>query len=99
MSREQPGTGSPQRHVPALLVVIALLVGVLVFWVVATPHEQCYISDGSLFGREYPLERVPGNRFRGVPSQFQDGDYISSDARIECRWELGQPYRVGLFGN
>jgi hypothetical protein len=81
-----------------LLFIVVLLLGIIAFWVVFTPHEQCYISTGRLYAVEYPIEKV-GDMYRGVPSQFQDGDRISSDAVIECRWELGEPYRMFPFGS
>lgn len=88
----------PSNPLVPWLVVITILVGLIAFWVIATPHEQCYISDGSPGVVERPIERSGGGTYRGIPSEFQDGDFISSDAVIDCGWALGQPYRMTLFG-
>lgn len=88
---------SQSPAVPLLLAINAVLLGIIAFWVVATPHEQCYISDGSLFADEQPIERIPGDRYRGVPSEFQEDGSISAEAVIECRWELGTSYRAGIL--
>jgi len=71
-----------------LLVIIAVLVGVVALWVIATPHEACYISDGR-FGPEYPITKTGPDIYRGIPSEFRNGEYIFADAEIDCRWEFG----------
>ena len=40
-----PPRSGPDSRVVGLLAVIAVMVGIGVFWVIATPHEQCYIGD------------------------------------------------------
>jgi hypothetical protein len=95
--------GDSQRAVVYMLGAIAVLVAIVAFWVIATPHEQCYIGRSlggfdTIIGTEWPIERTGPDTYRGVPSEFQGDGVISADAAIECRWELGQPYRVTLFG-
>jgi len=93
-------SGKPGNPMVPWLVVIAGILAVLAFWVIATPHEQCYIGTShEIGGREFtlattPIERVAGDRYRGVPAAFRDGDSIKGSAVIQCRWELGQAYRV-----
>jgi hypothetical protein len=87
---QQPSSErSTDQRIVWLLVIIAVLVGVVGFWVIAEPHEQCYISDGGRFSVEYPIVKSGPDTYRLVPSQFRNGDYISSDAVIDCRWEFG----------
>ena len=40
-------------------------------------------------GTKWPIEKTGDNTYRGIPSEYRDGDYISETAAIECGWELG----------
>lgn len=84
-----------------LLGIIALLVAAVAFWVIASPHEQCYIGQADplmaeiagkerITGQRYPIERNGENLYLNVPSQFRAGTWIAADAVIECGWELGR---------
>lgn len=85
---QPPAVAERDDRVVWLLGAGVVILAVVGFWVIAEPHQQCYISDG--YSTEYPIERTGPDTYRGVPSRFHDGDYISSDAVIDCRWEFGK---------
>ena len=68
------------------LVIIAALVGLVAFWVVAAPHEQCHVGHGvwgpegsRIVDAKYPIEKTAPDSYSGVPSQFGFAGYLSSE--------------------
>ena len=70
---------NPNSPSTIAVVVIAVLVGLIAFWVIASPHEQCYTGKPTPWGGMFPkfaIEEVPDGYYRG--------DWV-----VRCQWELG----------